>query len=365
MAYSPLTFSSLARSAVPDVAKAKPTNLLWVDDNASGGGNGSSSSPFKTIQAAVDKATPGTAVMVKSGTYRESVSLDDASGTKGKPVWLVSADGEGAAKIIASSGKPGISAYGEDYIAIKGFTIQGGTEGIKLTQSGSHLKNLTTNIVIEDNHISGSSIDGIKLAQARYVAVTGNTVENFGREEGIDNVYVRDAVIAYNDISDGSKSGNRSGITVKAGSEDIEILYNDISDVLDGVLVGGWSSKPGVVYPGDIDYQAKDITVLGNHIYDLAKRAVNVLGGNDSVISDNKFDPNNSYLSVVNVASDNQGNRSEDIRLLDNIVDKSKWLTVQSGSSSGLVNDGNTPGGSFDGGGGLTLLGIGADGLNY
>lgn len=219
--------------------------------------------------------------------------------------------------------------------------------------------------MIEDNHISGSSIDGIKLAQARYVAVTGNTVENFGREEGIDNVYVRDAVIAYNDISDGSKSGNRSGITVKAGSEDIEILYNDISDVLDGVLVGGWSSKPGVVYPGDIDYQAKDITVLGSHIYDLAKRAVNVLGGNDSVISDNKFDPNNSYLSVVNVASDNQGNRSEDIRLLDNIVDKSKWLTVQSGSSSGLVNDRNTPGGSFDGGGRLTLLGIGADGLNY
>ncbi|UEM03488.1 right-handed parallel beta-helix repeat-containing protein [Skermanella rosea] len=365
MAYSPLKLSSLAKSAVPGVGNTKPTNLLWVDDNASGGGNGSSASPFKTIQAAVDKATPGTAVMVKSGTYKGSVSLDDASGTAGKPVWLVSADGQGAAKIIASSGKPGISAYGEDYLVIKGFTIQGGTEGIKLTQSGSHLKNMTTNIVIEDNHISGSSIDGIKLAQARYVAVTGNTVENFGREEGIDNVYVRDAVIAYNDISDATKAGNRSGITVKAGSEDIKILYNDISDVLDGIIIGGYSSQPGKVYPGDIDYQAKDITVSGNHVYDLAKRAVNVLGGNDSVIADNKFDPNNSYPTVVNVASDNHGNRSEDIRILDNIVEASKWLTVQSGNSSGLVNDGNTQDGSFDGGGGLTLLGIGADALSY
>ncbi|EWY42785.1 hypothetical protein N825_00435 [Skermanella stibiiresistens SB22] len=360
MAYSALSISSQAKSVISSFSGVSPTTTLWVDDNARSGGNGSSASPFNTIQAAVNKAAAGTAVMVKAGTYNENVSLDGKSGTSTKPIWLVSADGEGSAKIAASSSKAAIYAYGEDNLIIKGFTIQGGSEGIKLTQGGNGLSNMTTNIVIEDNRISGSAVDGIKLAQAVNVAVVGNTIANYGREEGIDNVYVRNAIIAYNDISDGSKDGNRSGITVKSGSEDIKILYNDIGNVLDGVIVGGWSSAAGSTWPRNLDYEAKDILVSGNYIHDLAKRAVNVLAGTDSTITGNKFAPNNSYPSVVNVASDNHGTASSDIDILNNIVSKAKWLTVQSGSSSGLTNSGNTTTGSFDTGRAGAVLGVSA-----
>ena len=49
------------------------------------------------FQAAVDKAAPGTAIMVKAGTYKENVQLTK-DGTPSKPIWLTSADGIGKAR---------------------------------------------------------------------------------------------------------------------------------------------------------------------------------------------------------------------------------------------------------------------------
>src|SRR3712207_8962590 len=53
---------------------------IWNDGNG-----GSEGTPLKTIQAAVDQATPGTAIMVKAGTYAENVSLNGLHGTADAP----------------------------------------------------------------------------------------------------------------------------------------------------------------------------------------------------------------------------------------------------------------------------------------
>lgn len=49
---------------------------LWVDASASGGGNGDESSPFNTIQAAVNAAVAGDVIVVKDGVYREQVDVE-------------------------------------------------------------------------------------------------------------------------------------------------------------------------------------------------------------------------------------------------------------------------------------------------
>ena len=49
-----------------------------------------------SIRAAMAMALPGTAVMVRAGTYVERVDITHG-GQDDQPIWLISADGQGAA----------------------------------------------------------------------------------------------------------------------------------------------------------------------------------------------------------------------------------------------------------------------------
>jgi len=71
-----------------------PTTILYVNDDAAPGGDGSQPKPFKTIQEALNKAAPGTQVLVADGVYHENLSFP-SSGADGK--WIqIKAEGSGA-----------------------------------------------------------------------------------------------------------------------------------------------------------------------------------------------------------------------------------------------------------------------------
>jgi Right handed beta helix region len=335
MTYNPFAMSALAADVV-SFENAIPTTKIWVSPTGSDSNSGGESSPLKTIQAAVKVAMPGTAIMVKEGTYTENVDLLGRSGTADKPIWIVSADGKGAANIVAKSADaPVLLGYGVSNVVIKGFELVGGTEGIKLTQSGNTLTKLVNKVVIEDNIIHGQSIDGIKTAQSVNTAIVGNTVYNIKTQEGIDNVYMRNGVIANNEVYDVQ---GLSGIVVKAGSSNVKILDNYLHQVPDGILVGGFSSGQGSIFPYGIMYEAKNVLVEGNMVVDATKHALNVYGAVDSWITENSL-ANVSKVSVINVGTDNLGYVSTGIQLVDNIVSKTYWLTATANSVS--VSSGN------------------------
>jgi hypothetical protein len=78
----------------PDQLQFTPANVLYVNDDAPAGGDGSVTAPFRTIQEAVNIAAPGTQVLVADGIYREAVSFPN-SGAPGN--WIqVKAEGNGA-----------------------------------------------------------------------------------------------------------------------------------------------------------------------------------------------------------------------------------------------------------------------------
>jgi hypothetical protein len=64
----------------PDQLSFTPSVILHVDDNASPGGDGSTTAPFQKIQDAVNQAGPGTQVLVADGLYREAITFPN-SGT--------------------------------------------------------------------------------------------------------------------------------------------------------------------------------------------------------------------------------------------------------------------------------------------
>ncbi|MGE5374125.1 MAG: hypothetical protein ACM3XO_03640, partial [Bacteroidota bacterium] len=69
----------------PDQLSFTPAGTLYVDDDAPPGGDGSTTAPFQTIQEAVNRAGPGTQVLVSDGIYREAVVFPQ-SGTPGS--WI-------------------------------------------------------------------------------------------------------------------------------------------------------------------------------------------------------------------------------------------------------------------------------------
>ena len=67
---------------------------LYVAPNGDDAATGSATAPLRTIQSAYGKATAGDTIILREGTYREAVALDNKSGKEGAPITLTSFQGE-------------------------------------------------------------------------------------------------------------------------------------------------------------------------------------------------------------------------------------------------------------------------------
>jgi Ca2+-binding RTX toxin-like protein len=276
-----------------------PTSYIWVSPTGSDAGDGSKDSPLKTIQAAVDRATAGAAVMVKAGVYRENVKLpSEALGTPDNPIWLLSVDGPQAAKVVAVDQTVStIYGYGTDNYVVRGFEIEGGLRGIQFSQSGRDFTDLVNNVLVIDNVIHDTTDDGIKIGQADNAYAVGNTIYNVDGE-GIDFLAVNNGFISYNEVYNAKSTA--AAIFAKGGSTGVLIDHNYVHDIPsgDGIGVGG---QTGTEYfrPGFSAYEAKDVIVSGNHVEDVARRPVNVKGAIDSKITDNYLVGNPEYYAAI------------------------------------------------------------------
>lgn len=83
----------------PELLSFTPASTLYVDDDAGMDGDGSIVLPFRTIQEAVNRAGPGTQILVADGVYREAVTFP-ASGT---PENWIQVKAQGDAAILDSA----------------------------------------------------------------------------------------------------------------------------------------------------------------------------------------------------------------------------------------------------------------------
>jgi parallel beta-helix repeat protein len=334
-------------------ADATPTKYIYVSADASatvpkGEVRGSLEYPFNSIQAAIDKATPGTAIVVLPGTYNENVEFKKIEGTPDNPIWLTSAEGPDTVTIVATdNSRATIAAYGEDNIIISGFTIKGGLNGIQFSQSGKDFTDFAKNIVIENNVIMPTVKDGIKVSQGENIFVSNNVIVGSG-DQGIDFVYVTNGVISGNDIS--QVVGN-SGIFAKGGSENILIENNYVHDVsFSGISVGGWSSLKSGRRRDNWDYEVKNILVTGNEIQQVGKFGIEVLGAHDAVITNNFISTDDPDRAPVNVAPGGPALSprpiSWNVSIYDNVFDRSydKLVTITADSKDIVVKNNTTDG---------------------
>jgi hypothetical protein len=104
-----------------------PGPQLYVDPAGDDGNDGSSGTPLRTIQAALNKATPGTRINLAAGEYREQPRTV-VSGRRGAPITIkgpeVGTEADGRAKaILYGTGR--VFNIDHSYYTLEGFTIDG------------------------------------------------------------------------------------------------------------------------------------------------------------------------------------------------------------------------------------------------
>lgn len=321
-----------------------PQRWIWVSTAGKFGAAGTQQDPLRSIQDAVKIATPGTAIMVRAGTYSENIEINGGVNlalnnlTANRGLALISADGEGRA-IIRSANWEGAAGFGKKstiFIAsvgnvkIDGFEIQGNTSKANGVSDGGPIKiigglqtsDAVGNYTITNNKLSGTGVDGLKLAMTHTVHIANNVFTGRFDEETLDNVTVWNARVVSNDIFGYAPKG----AVFKTGSQNIVVENNHFShgNAENGLYVGGvgFSQLERPPLPSNFrGFEAKNMTVRNNVFESGFDGAVKFFGGQYSTLSNNAFlNPGQHAVRSVQSWSPPDEPSSRSNTIVDNIV---------------------------------------------
>ncbi len=172
-----LTLAALF-DGLPASAEAAPLRTFYVAPTGDDTANGSSATPWKTLQRAAQNAQPGDLIIARPGRYA-GLYLSQ-SGTAANPITF-----QGEPGAIIDSRNPtttdGINLEGASYIVIEGLSLQnGGT----ITRAG--IRSVTNHhIVIRNNYIDNMGRWGILTGFSDDVTIEHNVTSRSQIEHGI------------------------------------------------------------------------------------------------------------------------------------------------------------------------------------
>jgi hypothetical protein len=251
-----LLLISYSTLALADVAGYPPTSY-YVSPVGNDSNNGSSLSPFRTIQKGVSMAMPGQVVEVLSGNYRDTTNptsfgekvITTRSGTSNAPIRIV-ASTTGSAPTLAGF------EIRHSYITIDGFSmdgtnskvttytgivyVRGGVIGLTLLNNYIHdspvglsaisfemTENPPQNCIIKNNILSKLGRHMIMLSGVGHL-VENNTLMDSNGWDGVwifgqDHVVRKNYFTGFNEVS-----GNGNHIDIFQGFDDNGTESHDI-----------------------------------------------------------------------------------------------------------------------------------------
>ena len=159
-------------------------NVFYIAPNGDNNNVGSEALPWRNLNHAVYALKAGETVLVKNGTYQESLYINK-SGLPGKPITYKAYLGHKPKIEINKKQLEGILIQGASYINVEGFEVvytAPGAEAAKgeQTDNGIDISNadsaLPHHINIKNNNVHGFPGGGIFTVLADYVTFEGNTV---------------------------------------------------------------------------------------------------------------------------------------------------------------------------------------------
>lgn len=290
---------------LPGVSSAPiPVGAVIVDGSARAGGTGSASAPFSTIQSAVDRAGTGAVIVVRSGTYNESVTVP-----AGKRVTIQSAPG---AQVWLDGARPvtGWRSAGTTWV-VDGWTAQfdssptftrgapdGTTSGWQWISAGHPMA----------AHPDQIWIDGAALAQVG----TRDQVRpgTFFVDTAADRLYI---------------GSSPEGHQVRASSETKALSIRGAGTVIRDIGIRGYATSVWMM--GTVTIEAPDVTLQGVTVADNATTGVFV-GAARATLRDVTLARNGLLGIGANLADDL---RLENVLALENNAEHFNQAPVSGG----------------------------------
>lgn len=237
------------------------------------------STPWKTIQKAVNALPASATLIIAGGTYNEKVVVPvSCNGTATAPTLVRNKAGEAVILDGQNAGNQWESVFGlknNRYLIVKGLKAQ---NGFWFGFSGEG----TTNVTFDSCSTFSTRASGMYVKTSSQLTITRNNVRRAcqepnrdasgnGTQECISLVGCNQFSITKNEIWDSTVPGNAGGegIDVKSGCYDGEISGNYVHDIMPlGIYVDAGSKE---------EY---NIRVFGNRIFNTAGLSVaGELGG--------------------------------------------------------------------------------------
>lgn len=162
---------SLCYGIIPPI-NASTGNEYYVDSGYRGFSDGTAQQPYKSIQTAIDIASPGDTIYVFGGTYDELITVNKQltlwGGVEGLDSIIESKDDSRRETMIITA----------DHVKIQDFFFTD-QHGHKSSPIGSLLSVQANNVVITNNHFFETKSYGIHIrSTASGTVISGNTINN-------------------------------------------------------------------------------------------------------------------------------------------------------------------------------------------
>jgi hypothetical protein len=372
-----------------------------VSPQGSDSADGSQATPFKTIKKGIAVVAAGEMVLVKAGTYAETVALDDRSGTEKSRIML---RGEQGAKIVPSGAGGAMVQFRKPHWIVEGFDldvqgkrnfavsfqgnvtgatlhgndIHGGTLGAGVTTYDSaagalidgnnihHFKRpnddshgvlvqwTSKNIAIRNNEIHDNSGDAVQCigpetfasaTPANGVAIEGNlmfsNVENAVDIKTCNNVTVSGNTMRSYRPAPAGQGAKGDAVVIHMSASNVVVEDNEISDVTRGISLGG--NREGPMPAG--------VIIRRNRIHNVVMEGgadgsgIRVENSEGAVVAHNTL---TSIAGTALVVGGGTNGPSSNLSIKNNIVDAASALKVGT-QAPGLTVNANmyAPGATF------------------
>ncbi len=170
----------------PTTLPSNSANTFYVATNGDNTNPGTAQKPWRTIQHAATKVTPGQTVLVASGTYENGVTIE-RSGKPGQMITFQAAPGASPKIRVTTPNEYGVAVLGSAYIRVEGFEIayegpdaSGMKDGVYGTGMDAVVAGGVPSHHIEfvGNNVHDFPGQGVGALQADYVLIEGNTIWN-------------------------------------------------------------------------------------------------------------------------------------------------------------------------------------------
>jgi MYXO-CTERM domain-containing protein len=311
------------------VASSASAATYHVAPNGNDAADGSTPTPWATIQHAADRVHPGDTVLVSAGTYSGFVVSASGNATA-----RITFTGDGAVNIdgAATANRDAIEVDG-GYVTIQGFTVtHAARAGISVITSD--------HVTIRNNKTDQNAKWGIFTAFANDVDIENNEASRSGAQHGIYDSNASDgAVIRGNKVWGNAMCGiHMNGDISQGGNGLITNALVENNYIYDNGTLGGSAINGDGVQHATIRNNVLD----GNHasgvsLYQIDAAAPSI--GN--VVVNNTIRMATNARFAINIQDGSTNNTLVNNILLDAAPNRGA-IDIDTASLPGLVSDHNT-----------------------